>query len=168
MKWFLLSARDSDKFALYRNSSLLSTASSLIFSRPCLCCHATDRKPPSVRFVKMQWILPLPKLTLCQGKFVETELMENPLTLSSLALPFASCVIQGSVFHQEGESPWQRTESRRGWNSVGPTSGRGRAVSYLHTCSMRHAEQGSLWVLWDRCTGLRRKLRVREPQELTG
>lgn len=98
MKWFLLSARDSDKFALYRNSSLLSTASSLIFSRPCLCCHATDRKPPSVRFVKMQWILPLPKLTLCQGKFVETELMENPLTLSSLALPFASYISRAWFF----------------------------------------------------------------------
>jgi len=43
-----------------------------------------------------------------------------------------------------------------------------RSYIILHTCSMRHAEQGSFWALGDRCTSLRRKLRVREPQKLTG
>lgn len=88
MKRFLLSAHDGDKFALYSNSSLLSIASSLIFSRPCLSCHTTDRKPPSMRLVQMQWILLLLKLTLSQWKFAEMELTENPVTFS---LPFASC-----------------------------------------------------------------------------
>lgn len=116
MKWFLLSAHDGDKFALYRNSSLLSIASSLIFSRPCLSCHTADRKPPSARLVQMQWILLLLKFTLSQWKFVEMELTENPVTFSLPALPFAFCnppcrvATKGLIFHQEGKNPSQRTK----------------------------------------------------------
>lgn len=118
MKRSLLSAHDGDKFALYRNSSLLSIASSLIFSRPCLSCHTADRKPPSARLVHMQCILLLLKLTLSQRKFAEMELMENPITFSLLALPFASCnpphrvPTEGLISHQEGKSPSQRREQR--------------------------------------------------------
>lgn len=144
MKWFLLSAHDGDKFALYRNSSLLSIASSLIFSRPCLSCHTADRKPPSVRLVQMQWISLLLKRTLSQWKFAEMELMENPITFSLLALPFASCnpphcvPTKGLISHQEGKSPSQRTEQREDEPAqVPPLTGDGPCCN-SHLLSERH------------------------------
>lgn len=155
-----------EKFALCRNSSLLSIASSLIFSRPCLSCHTADRKPPSTELVQMQWILLLLQLSLSQWKFAEMEPTENPVTSSLPALPFASCSpphcvhSEGLISHQEGKNPSQRAEQREDEaGGVPPPT----AIGHISTA---HLLGETCWArTW---TGVGRQLRVRQREELTG
>lgn len=168
-KWkdsYYLSTMVIEKFALCRNSSLLSIASSLIFSRPCLSCHTTDRKPPSTELVQMQWIFLLLQLSLSQWKFAEMEPMENPVTLSLPVMPFASCKLpycihsEGLISHQEGKSPPQRAEQREDETRGVPPW---LAISHVRTA---HLLRERCWARsW---TGVSRKPRVRQPEELTG
>lgn len=154
-----------EKFALCRSSSLLSIASSLIFSRPCLSCHTTDRKPSSTELVHMQWILLLLQLSLSQWKFAAMEPRENPVTFLLPALPFASCNLphclhsEGLISHREGENPSQRAEwgeDEAGW--VPPRM----VISSIRTA---HLLREKCWAQsW---TGAGRKLRVRQQEELT-
>lgn len=166
-KWkdsYYLPTMVTKKFALCRNSSLLSIASSLIFSRPCLSCHTTDRKAPSKELVQMQWILLLLQFSLSQWKFAVMEPMENPVTFSSPALPFAHCSphwvhSEGLIPHQEGKTPSQRAE-QRGWDKGSPS------VMVISSIRTAHLLRERCWARsW---TSVGRKQRVRWHEELTG